>query len=146
MIYLDYAATTPVDQRVLDKMLPYFRENFDHVRRNTQRAHDLGIIGFGTDIGGTNTGFFGRLYSEILHYVEFGIPFFDILKYLTSVNARINGLNDRGIIQRGKLADLIWVEGNPLKDISVINNVSTVIKGGVFLKYKGRELAASLNE
>ena len=28
-IYFDHAATTPVDKRVLDKMLPYFTEVFD---------------------------------------------------------------------------------------------------------------------
>lgn len=41
MIYLDYAATTPVDPRVLEAMLPYFRESFGNpssVHRYGQRA------------------------------------------------------------------------------------------------------------
>lgn len=131
-------------QMVMEHDYVYFRENFDFVRRNTQKAHDMGIIGFGTDIGGTNTGFFGRICSEVMHYVEFGIPFFDILKYLTSVNAKINGLNDRGVVQPGKLADLITVDGNPLMDPSLLSDVPTVMKGGVFMKYRGVELTSLL--
>lgn len=38
MIYLDYAATTPVDERVLTKMMPYFRENYG----NPSSIHRLG--------------------------------------------------------------------------------------------------------
>lgn len=38
MIYLDYAATTPVDERVLAKMMPYFRENYG----NPSSIHRLG--------------------------------------------------------------------------------------------------------
>jgi cysteine desulfurase len=41
MVYLDYAATTPIDQRVFDLMLPYFRESFGNpssVHRYGQKA------------------------------------------------------------------------------------------------------------
>jgi cysteine desulfurase len=38
LIYLDYAATTPVDQRVLDVMLPYFNQSFG----NPSSVHRLG--------------------------------------------------------------------------------------------------------
>ena len=124
-------------QVVMEHDYAYFRDQFSTVRRNTQMAHDAGIIGLGTDSGGTYAGFFGKIHLEVMHYVEFGISLPDILKYLTSVNAKINGLNDRGVIQKGKLADLILVDGNPLNDSSVLTKVSAIMKGGVFLKNNG---------
>jgi len=127
-------------KEVLELDNVYIRGNFDFVRNNTLKAHEAGIIGFGTDIGGTYTGFFGRIFSEITHYFEFGIPIFDILKYLTSVNARIHGLDDRGVIERGKLADLIMLKDDKLADLDALKEVYSVIKGGIFLKYGGMEL------
>jgi len=128
---------------VLEIDTAYFRDQFETVRLNTRKAHDAGIIGFGSDSGGTFTGFFGRAGSEIAYYEKFGISCFDILKYLTSVNAGIYGLKDLGAVQAGKLADLVAVDGDPLADVSVLDSVSMVMKGGVFLKYKGRETGAS---
>lgn len=129
-------------RKVLEVDTSYFRDQFETVKRNTQQAHDAGIIGFGTDCGGTFTGFFGRAGSEIAYYEEFGIAPLDILKYLTSINAGICGLKDRGVVQPGKLADLIAVKGDPLADISVLDSVAMVMKGGVFLKYKDAQTAS----
>jgi len=42
-------------QVVMELDYVYFRDTFDLVRRNTQKAHEAGIIGLGTDMGGTYT-------------------------------------------------------------------------------------------
>ncbi len=44
--------------------------------------------------------------------------------------AQVLGMEDRGIIQAGRLADLVAVPGNPLTDITVTERVSWVMKGG----------------
>jgi len=127
---------------VLELDTVYFRQQFEFVRKNTQKAHAFGVIGFGTDIGGTYTGFFGRLLSEVQHYADFKISCLDILRYLTAVNAKISNLDDRGRLLPGKLADLIILEGDPLVDISALARISTVMKDGIFLKYDGVELTS----
>jgi imidazolonepropionase-like amidohydrolase len=50
----------------------------------------------------------------------------------TRVNAEILGWSDRiGTVEPGKLADLVGVPGNPLRDITVTERVGFVMKGGV---------------
>jgi imidazolonepropionase-like amidohydrolase len=39
-----------------------------------------------------------------------------------------------GSVEAGKLGDLIAVRGNPLADITLLQNVEVVIKGGLALK------------
>lgn len=55
---------------VMDHDYAYFRKKFHLVKINAQKAHNENIIGFGTDIGDTVSGFFGRTGSEIRHYPD----------------------------------------------------------------------------
>jgi imidazolonepropionase-like amidohydrolase len=54
----------------------------------------------------------------------------DAIRSATINDAELLGTSDRGEIAVGKLADLIAVPGDPLADITVLERVVAVIKGG----------------
>jgi len=54
----------------------------------------------------------------------------EILRAVTSSAAEAIGLPDRGLLQAGKRADLIVVEGDPLRDLARLENVLAVMKAG----------------
>ena len=54
----------------------------------------------------------------------------DVLTSATSLNANMFHLDKLGKLEKGFLADIIAVEGDPLKDISVMKNVVFVMKDG----------------
>jgi len=54
----------------------------------------------------------------------------DVLKLATSRSAELLELDDRGVIAAGKLADLVVVEGDPLNELSALEKVRLVVKGG----------------
>ena len=57
----------------------------------------------------------------------------------TRLNAEILGWSDRiGTVEAGKLADLIAVPGDPLADISALERVGFVMKGGVIYREEAR--------
>jgi cytosine/adenosine deaminase-related metal-dependent hydrolase len=71
------------------------------------------------------------LHRELELYVKAGIPPAEVLKIATVNGAKYTGtLADRGTVERGKLADLILIDGDPTASISDIRKISLVMKGG----------------
>lgn len=104
------------------------------------------ILGFGTGATPVTNGG-GRIYSQTCncshgiqaeHFVvltEWGATPAYVLKMATSVNASIIKRDkDLGSIEKGKYADIIATDGDPLQDITEIQNVTFVMKGGQVVK------------
>jgi imidazolonepropionase-like amidohydrolase len=63
------------------------------------------------------------------------MPEMEAIKSATSVAADFLDIGDsHGRLEAGKQADVIAVSGNPLEDISVMESVSFVMKGGAIYK------------
>jgi imidazolonepropionase-like amidohydrolase len=97
------------------------------------KAYKAGVkIAFGTDAG---VFAHGKNYKEFEYMVEGGMPAMVTIKSATMAAADLLGLSDKlGSIEKGKLADVIAVDGDPLQDIKVMKNVSFVMKEGKIYK------------
>ena len=73
----------------------------------------------------------GNNAREMELMVEYGMKPLDVLRAATSVNAKTFGYGDEiGQIKNGLAADLVAVQGDPSKDITVIRMVRLVMKEG----------------
>ena len=104
----------------------------DHIQ-SVQQAQDAGVkVAAGTDAGGwghpVNAGELECLVNEA------GLDTKQALLAATGIAAQCLGWEkDIGTIEKGKLADLLAVKGDPLKDIGVLKskeNIKLVLKGG----------------
>ena len=69
--------------------------------------------------------------------VEGGMPAIETIRSATYNTAELLGISEiLGVIEKGKLADIIAVDGDPVKDISVMEKVVFVMKDGVVYKNK----------
>ena len=98
------------------------------------RAWKGGVkIAFGTDSGVSAHGDNAR---EFGYMVEAGMPAIEAILSATRNAADLLGASDRiGSVQKGRYADLIAVDGDPVRDISEMRKIRFVMKGGVV--YKG---------
>lgn len=86
----------------------------------------------GTDAGVYPHGMNGHQFSRM---VRFGMTPMQAIKAATSLNAELFGMEaDVGAIEAGRFADIVAVSGDPLADISVLENVTFVMKGGEVVK------------
>lgn len=101
----------------------------DMVRRAVRQGVKIGL--------GTDASVYphGRNAEEFRLLVEHGMKPVDALKAGTSVDAELLGVAQKlGTLERGKLADIVAVPGNPLEDIRQTEHVVFVMKEGVIYK------------
>ena len=96
-------------------------------------AYEFGVpIVFGTDTG---VSAHGDNAQEFALMVKAGMPEMEAIQSATSIAADFLELGDtHGSITEGKVADIIAVQGNPLDNIRLMENVHFVMKGGVVFK------------
>ena len=88
-------------------------------------------IGMGTDFEGSPLFPHGENGMELELMVQGGMAAGDVIVAATATNAAILGIEKKlGTIATGKIADLIAVPGNPLKEISLLRRVEFVMQGG----------------
>jgi len=90
-------------------------------------------IVFGTGVDSDSYGPYanGDNAKEFEYLVKYGMSSAQAIQAATKVDAEMMGWQGRvGSIEKGKYADIIAVSGNPLSDISELERVKFVMKGG----------------
>lgn len=103
------------------------------IKATFAKAYRAGVrIAFGTDAGVYKH---GMNWLEFVYMTEAGMKPMDAIRSATINAAELLGMKDQlGSIEKGKLADIVAVDGDPLKDAQVFGRVVFVMKDGVIYK------------
>jgi imidazolonepropionase-like amidohydrolase len=89
----------------------------------------------------------GEEAVEFALMVEYGMTPLQAIRSATSIGADNIGLGDRvGSIEKGKYADLVAVSGNPANDVTELERVKFVMKGGQVVRNDFKGLTASASQ
>jgi imidazolonepropionase-like amidohydrolase len=104
-----------------------------HMMATFSKAYKAGVkIAFGTDAG---VYAHGKNWMEMEYMTEAGMPALEVLRSATLSAAELIGISDKtGSIEKGKWADIVAVDGDPVKDIQVMGKVKFVMKDGMVFK------------
>ncbi len=109
------------------------REVAPAARKNVARAFAAGVkVGFGTDAAVYPHGMNAREFAVM---VKLGMTPMGAIQAATVNDADLLGWSDKvGTIEAGKWADIIAVDGDPLADVTTLERVTFVMKGGEVVK------------
>lgn len=129
----EYTLTYGEQNGVAEENLDKERQVSKRQRESFSRAVKAGVnMVFGTDAAIYPHGDNAKQFSRM---VEFGMTPVQALQSATINGAKLLKMeNQLGQIKTGFFADIIAVEGNPLDDISLLENVSFVMKNGTVYK------------
>lgn len=123
-------------QPLLEKMNPKMREKSEYIlpiaQKRLSQAIKSGVkVALGSDSPLVPH---GKNAAEIVALVKRGMTNEQALQAATINAAELLGVDDRGEIKVGLLADIIAIEDNPLETIETMMNVTFVMKSGVVIK------------
>jgi imidazolonepropionase-like amidohydrolase len=103
-------------------------------RQNIKKAFNAGVkIAFGTDAAVYPHGLNAH---EFAVYVQIGMTPLQAIQTATVNAADLLGWSKIGSIENGNFADIIAVNGDPLKDVTLLQDPVMVMKGGTVYKQK----------
>jgi len=116
----------------LDNLPPHIRAKAEFILplavKSLRRAIEEGVkIAYGTDAAVYPHGDNGKEFAVL---VERGMTPIEAIRSATVYAADLLGVDDRGRLREGLLADVVAVNGNPLDEIETMANVVFVMKGG----------------
>ena len=107
-------------------------ESVQENRRSFHLAMQAGVpICMGGDVGVFTH---GQNWLEMDAMRRAGMPAAQVMIAATSGNARILHLADRGQVKAGMLADLVGIDGDPVRDLSAVRRIRLVMKGGTIVR------------
>ena len=132
----DYTQAEGKQNGVLDDNLRKDREIADVQRQNFRRAHQAGVkMVFGTDAGIFPHGDNAKQFATMVRY---GMTATQAIQSATINAAEALGRSDIGVLEIGHFADIVAVLGNPAQDVTLLEDVGFVMKGGVVVKNIGK--------
>lgn len=128
----EYTQAVGRENNVLEDNLRKDLEIAELQRENFRKAHRAGVrMVYGTDTGVYPHGENGKQFHIM---VQYGMSPAEAIRTATVNAAEALGRDDVGVLEAGRYADLVAVAGDPTQDVTLLEAIPVVIKGGTLTK------------